>query len=167
MKAVTLLLTRLLLGGAFLIFGWTKVSGAPAFGSGQSFAEYFPGYVGRALAQDLPVSFWTPVLEYVHSNAAAVALAVGWGELLLGICLVLGAFVPLAAVGGILLVAATQLSANPLTRDAPLWVRTRDLLDHVSVALLLLVVAVGGAGRVLGLDAFFFGRKKKAPPAGQ
>jgi uncharacterized membrane protein YphA (DoxX/SURF4 family) len=165
MRGFALLLSRLLLGGAFLIFGWTKVSGKAAFGVNQSFAEFFPGYVARALDQGLVVSFWRPVLEFVHANAGATALVVSWAELLVGVCLVLGAFVPLAALGGFLLVVAAQLSASPFAQDAPLWVKARDLLDHASVALLLLLVATGGAGRVLGVDAFFFPRQAGPKPA--
>ena len=160
-KTLALLAARLFLGFAFLVFGWTKVSGDPVF-EGKTFSQFFPQFVQNSL-QGHPFHFWRPVLQvFVEPHAGLFAAAVAWGEFLLGASLLLGALVSFSAVGGILLMASIQFCSSPFAGERPLSERVGGLLESGAVALVLLLLAVFGAGRPVGVDAWLF--RPKEPP---
>ncbi|HET6204121.1 MAG TPA: DoxX family membrane protein [Planctomycetota bacterium] len=153
MKPAVLLLARLFLGLSFLLFGWAKVSGKPVF-DGKPFSQSFEGFVQETLSdKGHPFGFWRPVLEIAVRRAPGVfAFLVGGGELLLGASLLLGALLRFSAIGGIALMASIQFCNNPFAGEGPLWAKVAGLVEHGAVALLLLLLALDGAGRFFGLD---------------
>ncbi|MGH7150183.1 MAG: DoxX family membrane protein [Planctomycetota bacterium] len=165
MKQALLLLARLFLGGSFLVFGLAKVSGEPLF-DGKPYSESFAGYVQETLSEEgHPVGLWRPVLQWVvRPFPGPFAALVAWGELLLGLSLLLGALVTFGALGGILLMAGLQLSENPLGGGGPLWTKVAGFLEPGCVALVLAFLAVHGAGRFVGLDAILFRKGGRPPP---
>ena len=168
MKPLVLLVARIFLGLSFLVFGWAKVSGEPVFGDpaagAKSFSQFFPQFVQNSLDHGHPFWFWRPVLEVAVRPAPGVfAFCVAWGEFLLGLSLLLGALVVPSAVGGIGLLASIQFCDNPFAREGPLWTKVGGLLEHGSVALLLLILAANGAGRFFGLDGIVFREQGKGP----
>ncbi len=165
MKQALLLLARLFLGGSFLVLGLAKVSGDPIF-DGKPYPESFSGYVQDTLSEDgHPVGLWRPVLQWVvQPFPGPFAALVGWGEVLLGLSLLLGALVTFGAIWGIFLMTVLQLCENPFGGGGPLWTKVAGLLGHGCVALVLAFLAVHGAGRFVGLDAVLFRRGGKPSP---
>jgi len=102
----TVALARIVMGWIFLGYGWhDKIQDA----------EFAPGLANtlRKMAQTSSPGFYRPFLEQVvipHSHA--FALAVAWGEALLGVSLLFGAFTNLAALLGILLIANLYLASG-------------------------------------------------------
>jgi thiosulfate dehydrogenase [quinone] large subunit len=102
----TVALARVAMGWIFLGYGWhDKIQDA----------GFVPGLADtlRKMAQTTAPVFYRPFLERVvipHSHA--FALAVAWGEALLGISLLLGAFTNLASLLGILLMVNLYLASG-------------------------------------------------------
>ncbi len=91
----TIAVTRVLTGIIFLFFGEYKIAG-PEFAH-TSFGVWVRGWLG----QNEPVGFYGAFLEkFVLVHPVLCAKIVGWGELAIGIALVLGLFVRVASVGG-------------------------------------------------------------------
>ena len=102
----SVVLVRIVTGWIFLGYGWRdKLQDA----------GFVPGMADtlRKMAGTTAPLFYRPFLEQVvipHSHA--FALAVAWGEVLLGISLLLGAFTNLASLLGILLMANLYLASG-------------------------------------------------------
>jgi uncharacterized membrane protein YphA (DoxX/SURF4 family) len=102
----TVALARIVTGWVLLGYGWhDKIQDA----------GFVPGLADtlRKMAQTTAPIFYRPFLEQVvipHSHA--FALAVAWGEALLGISLLLGAFTNLASLLGILLMVNLYLASG-------------------------------------------------------
>jgi thiosulfate dehydrogenase [quinone] large subunit len=131
---VSLLLLRLGFGWVFFYAGWSKV--VTYFTAAEDwtaagylshlpgpFADFFSGMAGNALVDNL--------------NA--------YGLLLIGIALLLGVLVRWAAFWGIVLMLLYYISGFP-----PEHAYVID--DHIIYALVFLVLAAVGAGRMWGLD---------------
>ncbi|MFC6836804.1 DoxX family protein [Halomarina ordinaria] len=130
---------RLMIGYAFLYAGWTKVVAAEPFDA--------RGYlVGVAATNGNPlegVFYWMGTTDWL---VALANVAVPWGELLIGLGLVVGALTRLAAFFGALLMVLFYFG----NWDVAHGVVNGDL----AYALVFLTVAALGAGRILGLDAY-------------
>lgn len=115
------------LGPAAWINGASPTEGYLTFGTRGPFAEFFQGLAGSAWVD------WA----YMLSMA------------LIGLALILGIGVRLAAVGGIVWMAMFYVSGA-------IWPENNPFLDdHVVYALVLLGIAVVGAGRYLGLGGWW------------
>lgn len=130
---------RLVIGGMMLFAGLDKYLGAEAFDAS--------GYLVHGVDAASPVS---GLYAAMGSNAALVEVInflIPFTQVLIGLAIVLGAFVRLAAFGGALQMFAFYLGG---------WEgEIMALFDSTLIyAIVFLTVAALGAGRMLGLDAY-------------
>ena len=97
------------------------------------------------------VSAW-PRLEHGFDQ---VATLIGWGELLVGCCLILGLGTRLAAALAFLLALNLMLAEGS-------WLWT-PASSYASWAMMSLALLIGAAGRTFGLDAFLAKRWPRSP----
>ncbi len=131
----TIAVVRVVVGIIFLFFGWYKVA-SPAFARG-GIRQYFD----RFLQHQTVVSFYRPFLERIAvPHAALFGYGVGIGELLIGLSLVSGVLVRVAAVGGIFYMFNFLLSEwNGPGPNAPTWQYFGAQLDHIGLLLLFII----------------------------
>jgi thiosulfate dehydrogenase [quinone] large subunit len=114
------LIVRLFVGYQFLISGWGKSSGGKWLdGSGSSILAYWQNAVsipeaGRPL---ITYDWYRSFLQFmIETNSApSFSYVIVFGELAVGLGLILGAFVGLAAAGGLLLNGAFLLAGTTST----------------------------------------------------
>jgi uncharacterized membrane protein YphA (DoxX/SURF4 family) len=131
----------------FLLFGEYKLAG-PGFAHG-GFQGYLHTYITTTA-----IGFYRPVLSgVVLPHAVFFGYTVGFVELLIGVCLLLGLWVRPAAVVGVLFLLNLTLAAwwEP-GHGAPLWRYFGARLDTLPLMLLLIIFYAADAGRVWGLD---------------
>ena len=140
------LAVRLYVGYDFVIAGWHKFT-TPEWmnGSGQSILGYWKGALGTTASGQPIITFdwYRGFIQYlVDTNSAGwFSYVIVFGELAVGVGLILGAFVGLAAAGGLLMNFAFLLAGTTST-------------NPVLVALgFLLILARKNAGYI-GLDYF-------------
>jgi thiosulfate dehydrogenase (quinone) large subunit len=133
-----LLILRLYLGYSWLTSGWGKVSG------GFDASGFLQGAIANPVKgpNGVVYGWWGTFLENVAiPNVALFNVLVPWGELLVGLGLIVGLFTPIAALFGVLMnfsfLLSGTISHNP----------TDILLGF------LIMVAGYNAGR-FGLDYF-------------
>ncbi|MGH9730313.1 MAG: DoxX family protein [Candidatus Acidiferrales bacterium] len=145
----TIAVARIFTGIIFLFFGEYKIAG-PEFAHA-SFSVWVRGW----LSQNEPVGFYGAFLEkFVLVHPVLCARIVGWGELAIGIALVLGLFVRVASVGG----AIHMISLALATWYAPghgvaTWRYFGASLDHVPLLFLFAIFFAMRAGETWGVDA--------------
>jgi thiosulfate dehydrogenase [quinone] large subunit len=142
-----LVLLRVYLGVIFLVAAWPKLT--------EDFTPSLIGFVENVGLQR-GHEFYRPFLErVVLPNAGLFASLVTWGELLVGLSLVLGLMTRLSAGAAIL------LSLNyMLAKGAWFWTPSSNDAAFVVISLALLI---GAAGRTLGLDAVLARRWPRSP----
>ena len=131
----------------FLVFGEYKVAG-PGFAHG-GFQTYLHQYIANSA-----VIFYRPILSgLVLPHAVFFGYLVGVLELLIGISLLIGLWVRLACVLGILFLLNLTLAAwwEP-GHGVALWRYFGARLDTLPLMLLLIIFFAADAGRVWGLD---------------
>ncbi len=131
----------------FLLFGEYKVAG-PGFAHG-GFQNYLHDFIANGA-----LGFYRPLLsELVLPHAVFFGYAAGVLELLIGVSLLLGFWVRLASVLGILymtnFVLATWWEPGHGVR---VWQYFGAELDHLPLLLLFITFFAADAGRVWGLD---------------
>lgn len=105
-NSVALALLRIAVGFFFAVFGQYKVFGSAFVHSG--FRDYVSGFI-----RDGAYPFMVPVLRWILAHATtSMALAVGYGEFLIGISLVIGLFSRVASLFGCALMLAMWLSGG-------------------------------------------------------
>lgn len=129
-------LLRIYTGLFFLYFGFGKIIRG-------NFDEGLTGFVNSRLENS--VGFFKPFLEsVVLPNASAFAFVVAWGELLLGLTLIVGLATRYASIAGAIMVAAFWLTKGQGIFDAQ---------NHDVIWFFILVVLAGlHAGRTMSLD---------------
>lgn len=137
---------RIAVGGLFLVFGQYKVFGARfTLGGG------FQGWIHRFL-EDGAYPFMVPVLKgFVLSHGTAIAFLVAYGELAIGLSLVLGLLSRLASVFGLIYMAALLVSSNAPGPHAPLWQYFGASLDHLVLGLCFATFLLGRPERALSV----------------
>lgn len=145
-NAVALALLRMAVGVLFVCFGQYKVAG-PAFVHGG-----FEGWIHRFLDQSAAYPFMVPVLNgFVLAHATPIAELVAWGELAIGVSLLLGMLSRLASVFGFVYMLALLFASNyPGAKAAP-WMVLGASLDHLVLALCFAAFVVGDPDRRLAL----------------
>jgi thiosulfate dehydrogenase [quinone] large subunit len=125
---------RLSLGWIFLWAGADKL-----------YSELTTGKL--ATAGYLQYATYGPLAPFFQSLAGNVAVDVllVWGLLLIGVALILGVFMRLAAISGAVMMLLFYASAWPPAHNP-------FLDDHIVYALVFGLLALAGAGRFLGLD---------------
>lgn len=105
-NAVALAMLRVAVGLFFLVFGQYKIFGSEFVSSG------FRGYV-EGFIRDGAYPFMVPLLRWILAHAAtAMALAVGYGEFLIGVSLLIGLLSRVASLFGCVLMVAMWLSGG-------------------------------------------------------
>lgn len=146
---------RILTGIIFLFFGEYKIAG-PAFAHGG-----FEGWIHGWLSQNQPVGFYRAFLQsFVLGHPVLCARIVGWGELGIGIALVLGLFVRAASVGGAIHMVSLALATwYAPGHGAAVWRYFGANLDHIPLLFLFAVFFATRAGETWGLDRLRPGAK--------
>src|SRR3984957_4162539 len=121
---------RIAVGTLFLIFGEYKVVGTKfTLGGG------FQYWINRFL-QDGAYPFMVPVLKnFALAHARPIAFLVAYGELAIGIALVLGILVRPASICGVIYMSTLLFSANYPGPHAAFWQYFGASLEHLVLAL--------------------------------
>lgn len=147
----TIAVVRMLTGFIFIFFGEYKIAG-PGFAHGG-----MQGWIYGWLNGNEPVGFYGNFLKrFVLVHPVLCANVVGWGEMAIGISLVLGLFVRAAAIGGSIEMVSLALA----TWYAPghgvaTWRYFGANLDHIPLLFLFAVFFATRAGEFWGLDALW------------
>ena len=130
---------RVAVGTLFLIFGEYKVFGTQftIHGGFQRWIKVFLQDGGGAYP------FLVPVLKgFVLPHAVPIAFLVAYGELAIGIALVLGVWVRAASVCGAIYMLTLLFSANYPGAGAPFWQYFGASLAHLAPALCFAAFAI-------------------------
>lgn len=137
LSAWFVLALRLMMGYAFLYSGWTKLTAAEPFSAN--------GYLTNAVPAASPLAGTFAWMGSTPWVAEFLSVAVPWGELLIGLALLVGLLTRLAAFWGAFMMLMFYFSN---------WDVGHGLINgDFAYMLVFLAVAAFGAGRILGLDA--------------
>ena len=155
-NAGALALMRIAVGLFFVIFGQYKVFGSGFVHSG--FRDYVQGFI-----RDGAYPFMVPVLRWILDHAAAaMALAVGYGEFLIAISLLIGLLSRVASLCGCALVLAMWLSGGYPGPYASFWMYWGASLNWSVFAICFAVLAAGHPEEVASLRRMISARSR--PP---
>jgi thiosulfate dehydrogenase (quinone) large subunit len=136
-----LALLRIGVGAFFLIFAEYKVFGTQFTRHGG-----FQFWINKFLQEGSAYPFITSILRgFVLPHATAIAFLVAYGELAIGISLVLGMLVRPASVAGFFFMLALLFSSDYPGAGAPFWQYFGASLSHSVFALCFLAFTVGRA----------------------
>ena len=128
---------RISIGCIFLIFAEYKV-----FGTQFTLHGGFQYWINQFLAGGA-YPFMLPVLKgFVLPHAKFIAFLVAYGELAIGLSLVLGVLVRAASVCGAIYMLTLMFSANYPGPHAPFWQYFGASLDHSILALCFVAFAL-------------------------
>lgn len=145
-NAIALASLRIAVGCLFLIFAQYKV-----FGSQFTLHGGFQWWINEFLRQGA-YPFMVPVLEtFVLPHATAIAFLVAYGELALGVSLVIGLYVKAASTFGFIYMLALLFSSNYPGPKVALWQYFGASLDHSVLALCFLAFIVGQSSERLSV----------------
>jgi len=137
---------RIAVGCLFLIFAQYKV-----FGSQFTLHGGFQWWINEFLRQGA-YPFMVPVLEtFVLPHATTIAFLVAYGELAIGLALVIGLYVKAASAFGFVYMLALLFSSNYPGPRVPLWQYFGASLDHSVLALCFLAFMVGRSNERLSV----------------
>ena len=129
---------RISVGLLFLIFGEYKV-----FGTGFTLGGGLEGWINRFLGSSV-YPFMAPVLRgFVLSHATTIAFLVAYGELAIGLALVLGVLVRTASWCGFVFMLVLLFSSDYPGPAAAPWQYFGASLDHLVLALCFAAFALG------------------------
>jgi thiosulfate dehydrogenase (quinone) large subunit len=143
-------LLRLVVGAWFAKAVWTKLAlgsfwGIPYPTVSARFIGFHPKRVAEFAAGN-PIGWYKEFLEQtVLPHASLFATLQVWGEVLVGLGLILGLLVRLTALGGFFLAANFGLATQ--------WMTFGQQGFHVLLVTSMLIFLGTGAGRTWGLDA--------------
>jgi len=144
---------RIAVGALFLIFGEYKVVGTQ-FTRGGGF-QY---WIGRFL-QDGAYPFMVPVLKnFALPHATPIAFLVAYGELAIGIALVLGILVRPASICGMIYMFTLLFSANYPGPHAAFWQYFGASLEHLVLALCFAAFASTNPQEILSIRTYLRSR---------
>ncbi len=158
-SAVSLALLRIAVGCFFTVFGEYKVFGLGFVHSG--FRGYVEGFIrGGAYP------FMVPLLRWILAHAATpMALAVGYGEFLIGISLLTGLLSRVASGFGCALMLAMWLSDGYPGPHAAFWMYWGASLNWSVFAICFAVLAAGRPEKVASLRHLISARFRSPPLA--
>jgi thiosulfate dehydrogenase [quinone] large subunit len=137
-NARALAFLRIAVGILFLIFAQYKV-----FGTQFTLHGGFQFWINKFL-EDGAYPVMVPVLRgFVLPHATPIAFLVAYGELSIGLALVLGVWVRAASAFGLLFMLTLLLSSNYPGAHAPLWQYFGASLDHSVLGLCFISFLVG------------------------
>jgi thiosulfate dehydrogenase (quinone) large subunit len=154
-KACALAALRIGVGTFFLIFGEYKV-----FGTQFTLGGGFQSWINKFLEVGA-YPFMAPVLRnFVLPHATPIAFAVAYGELCIGLGLVLGLLVQPASVGGLALMIVLLFSSDYPGASAPFWQYFGASLSHSVFAMCFIALLIGRADEVWSVGAWRASAKK-------
>ncbi|HKT46736.1 MAG TPA: DoxX family protein [Candidatus Acidoferrales bacterium] len=154
-NAKALAALRIAVGLLFLIFGEYKV-----FGTQFTLHGGFQFWIHRFLDGGA-YPFMAPVLRgFVLPHATPIAFLVAYGELAIGISLVLGVLVRPASLCGLVYMLALLFSSNYPGAGAPFWQYFGASLDHSVLALCFAAFLLGHSDQVWSIRAWRANRKE-------
>ncbi len=137
-NARAIALIRVFVGLLFVIFGQYKV-----FGKGFVRGGGFQFWINRFL-QDGAYPFMVPVLKtFVLPHALAIAYVVAYGELAIGLSLLLGLGSRVASFFGMIYMLGLLFSSDYPGPYLPLWQYFGASLDHSVLAFCFLAFMIG------------------------
>lgn len=137
-NATAIAVLRICVGCLFLIFAQYKV-----FRTAFVFHGGFQYWINRFL-EGGAYPFIAPVLRgFVLPHATAIALLVAYGELAIGLSLILGLFTRAASAAGIIYMLTLLFSANYPGPHAPFWQYFGASLEHLVPALCFMTFLLG------------------------
>jgi uncharacterized membrane protein YphA (DoxX/SURF4 family) len=140
---------RIAVGLLFLIFGEYKVFGTQFTGGGG-----FQYWIRHFLAEGA-YPFMVPILKnFVLAYATPISFLVAYGEMAIGIALVLGLLVRAASVCGLIYMLSLLLSANYPGPHAAFWQYFGASLEHLVLALCFAAFASTRPGELLSIDTY-------------
>ena len=146
---------RIGVGVLFLIFGEYKV-----FGTQFTLHGGFQFWIRKFLNEGGAYPFMAPVLRgFVLAHATPIAFLVAYGELAIGIALVLGILVRAASACGLIFMLALLFSSDYPGAAAPFWQYFGASLSHSVLALCFAAFLVGRADTAWSLKLFRSARK--------
>ena len=141
----------------FLIFAEYKV-----FGTEFTLGGGFQFWINRFLA-DGSYPFMVPVLRnFVLPHATAIAFLTAYGELAIGLSLILGILVRPASACGVVYMLTLLFSSNYPGAHAPFWQYFGAALDHLVPALCFAAFLVGDTAKVLSIPSYLKSRNRAA-----
>lgn len=140
---------RIAVGVLFLFFGEYKV-----FGRAFVWRGGFEGWINRFLTDGAAYPWMAPVLRsFVLPHARVIALLVAYGELAIGVSLVLGCLTRAASAFGFVYMMALLFSANYPGSGVPPWQYLGAALNHLVLALCFAAFIAGTPEEVWSLAA--------------
>lgn len=141
---------RIAIGVLFVIFGQYKV-----FGTQFTLNGGFQFWINRFLQDGAAYTFMVPVLKgFVLPHATAIAFLVAYGELAIGLALILGILVRTASTFGLVYMLSLLFSSNYPGAHAPFWEYFGASLEHSVLALCFLAFVVGQSDERVSLKQF-------------
>ncbi|MGA7851997.1 MAG: DoxX family protein [Candidatus Acidiferrales bacterium] len=145
-NTIALAALRISVGMLFLIFGDYKVFDEEFIWRGG-----FQFWINRFLT-DGAYPFMLPVLQkFVLPHATAIAFLVAYGELAIGLALVLGIVVRPTSICALIYMLTLLFCSNYPGPQAAFWQYFGASLDHSVLALCFLAFIFGEAGRALSI----------------
>lgn len=153
----TIALARIATGVFFVVLGQYKVF-VPTFVDGVM-KRAVEGWLERGQA----AGFYRVFLAHVVlPQAEWFAYLIGFGELLIGLALIVGVWVrPAALAGGFYMLNLLLATLYAPGHDAPLWRYFAAQLEHAPLLLLFMIFFVARAGEVWGVDGLRAGSARK------
>jgi len=145
--ARTIALVRMATAVFFLLFGEYKLFGT-GFAHG-GFQEYLRGYI-----EGSAVGFYRPILaQVVLPRAVLLGYAVGAVEMFIGVSLLLGIWVRVASVLGVLhMLSLTLATWWEVGHSVPVWRYFGAELDHLPLLFLFVIFYAADAGKTWGWE---------------
>ena len=148
---------RIAIGLLFIIFGQYKV-----FGTQFTLGGGFQFWINRFLEQG-PYPFMVTVLQdFVLPHSTAISFLVAYGELAIGLGLVLGLLVRTASVCGMIYMLTLLFSSDYPGPQAAFWQYFGGALGHLVLALCFAAFTLGNADQVLSLRPYLRRRRSAA-----
>jgi len=149
---------RIAVGVLFLIFGQYKV-----FATQFTLGGGFQFWINRFLEQGA-YPFMAPILrDFVLPHGTAIAFLVAYGELAIGLALVLGILVRTASTCGMIYMVALLFSSNYPGPRAAFWQYFGGALDHLVPGLCFAAFALGESAKVLSVPSYL---RRRTPASG-
>ena len=141
---------RIAVGVLFLIFAEYKV-----FGTQFTLGGGFQFWIHRFLQQGAYPFIVGSLRDFVLPHATAIAFIVAYGELAIGLGLVMGLLVRAASICGLVFMLVLLFSSNYPGPGAPFWQYFGASLDHLVLALCFAAFICGDAEAALSLSWYW------------
>ena len=148
-NARALAVLRIGVGVLFLIFAQYKI-----FGTQFTLHGGFQFWINKFLSEGGAYPFMESILRgFVLSHATPIAFLVAYGELAIGLALILGVFVRPASVCGLIFMLTLLFSSDYPGSAAPVWQYFGASLSHSVFALCFVTFLLGDSSAVGSLPS--------------